>query len=346
MNRGQLNHIGSPPVSQTVSAAIIIGLLKAVDTIGIVLGDTLSRLQLADNVLTVPTSRVAYPTLISLLDTISDLSGGRRDIAIELGRHLLPGSFSALGYAAVSCNTLGEAIRLIPAYEKVALTPGITELKLTAGKAQLCWTATSKPYSYLLEEVILSAWIQQAKTITNNPSLPLEVAFTGPQPSCFDPFYELFGEHLHFEQSSARVVFDEQLMNIPILQSDPFINNLMKEQVAQLFHSLDTDVSLARKVAQSIRVGMANGDIDQEYIAYQHCLGVRTLRRKLKEEGTSYQDILDQVRREKAREYLADKRRSIYEIAMLLGYSEHSAFSAAFKRWYGLSPNAYREGLK
>ncbi len=83
--------------------------------------------------------------------------------------------------------------------------------------------------------------------------------------------------------------------------------------------------------------------LHEDAIAQKHCVSVRTLRRRLKDESTSYQAILDNIRRDKAQVYLENKSLSIYEVAMQLGYAEHSAFSAAFKRWFGVSPQSYRE---
>ena len=68
----------------------------------------------------------------------------------------------------------------------------------------------------------------------------------------------------------------------------------------------------------------------------------RTLQRKLSDIGLSYQQLLDETRHELARRYLDDQGKSVTEITFLLGFSEQSAFTRAFKRWSGMSPSAYR----
>jgi AraC-like DNA-binding protein len=74
-------------------------------------------------------------------------------------------------------------------------------------------------------------------------------------------------------------------------------------------------------------------------------LSERTLQRRLQEEGTSYQQLLDDTRRELAQQYLATPRMTLLEIAYLLGFSEPSNFFRAFRRWFGKTPGEYREEL-
>jgi AraC-like DNA-binding protein len=72
----------------------------------------------------------------------------------------------------------------------------------------------------------------------------------------------------------------------------------------------------------------------------------RTLQRRLADAGASYQGLLDETRREAAERYLTESSLSIAEVAYLLGYSEPSAFHRAFKRWFGRSPQGFRERLR
>ena len=343
MNSGQRASKDIELVQDSVSAAFIMGLIKAVRSMGLVLDDTLDKLDFNPQELEDPLCRVPYSKLVQLLDSLKEQTNNQRELGIEIGCRLMPGSFSALGYAAVSCKTLGEAINIIPNYEKVALTPGRTELSVKGEWAQLSWTTKQNDHSFLLEDIILSAWVQLAKSLIASQSLTIKTLFTGSIPECLDKFTIIFGDDITFGHSKACVHFPSSLMKIPITHSDPFINNLMREQAAHIHQSLDIDRSLTYSVTDSISRLLAVGEFGQDAIAQQLCISVRTLRRRLKGEGTSYLTILDNVRRDKSRDYLRNKTLSIYEIAMQLGYSEHSAFSAAFKRWFGVSPQTFRE---
>ena len=333
----------------SVSAAFVMGILKSVQQLDsslmAKLDAYLQNSGLDTHSLNDPIQRIPHPKLLELLDQINLQGLGRRDLFIEIGSRLTPASFSALGYAATSCRTLGKAIEVIPIYEKVAVTLGQTCLKNHEDHFELSWNCTSNSEhdSYFLEEIILSVWIQLARNITNTQLQADKVLFTGPEPKNIQGFKKIFGENLVFKQAEATIFFSQKLMNTEIVQFDPFINDLMKQQAAQLQESLSQTESLTQTVTTSIYLGLIHGDFSQDQVAAEHNMSARSLRRSLSKEGTSYIQVLTEVRRKKSKEYLQDKNLSIFEVAMLLGYSEHSTFSAAFKKWYGQSPIEFRD---
>jgi AraC-like DNA-binding protein len=105
---------------------------------------------------------------------------------------------------------------------------------------------------------------------------------------------------------------------------------------------LDKDDVEAR-VRRAIIDALPSGAPREAQIARSLHMGARTLQRKLHERGTSFSRLLEQVRRELAAQYVADARVPVIEISYLLGFSEPSAFSRAFKRWTGASPAVFRE---
>ena len=90
---------------------------------------------------------------------------------------------------------------------------------------------------------------------------------------------------------------------------------------------------------------LPSGDCDREHVARALNMTVRTLQNKLENAGTSYQQLLDETRQELAQDYIAKKRMTVSEIAYLLGYTDISSFSRAFKRWTALSPRAYLKSV-
>lgn len=102
---------------------------------------------------------------------------------------------------------------------------------------------------------------------------------------------------------------------------------------------------LTSRVKTAISNELPSGTPSDEIIAKAMFMSARTLRRKLAAEVTSYSQLLDAVRSEFAKQYLADAARPLNEIAFLLGFSELSAFSRVFKRWTGQRPSAFRESV-
>ena len=100
--------------------------------------------------------------------------------------------------------------------------------------------------------------------------------------------------------------------------------------------------SLIDQVRNVIADEFRGGEPSLERIADHLGLTPRTLQRKLQELGTSYNDVLDQMRRQLAERYLREPQMAICEVAYLLGFSESSSFHRAFKRWTGVTPKEFR----
>jgi AraC-like DNA-binding protein len=116
------------------------------------------------------------------------------------------------------------------------------------------------------------------------------------------------------------------------------LDGLLTEQLAKLTRD---DVVSRCKVA--FLEQLSSGEPSAEDVARQLHMSNRTLQRKLSEAGTSYQKLVDDTRRDLALRYIEDAGKSITDITFLLGFSGHSTFSRAFKRWTGTSPSDYRQ---
>ena len=98
----------------------------------------------------------------------------------------------------------------------------------------------------------------------------------------------------------------------------------------------------SRKVERAIAELLPSGDISDDKVADALFMSTRTLQRRLSEEGLTYKQLLESVRHTLAGQYIRDEKLSLNEISYLLGFSEQSSFSRAFKRWTGTSPSEAR----
>jgi AraC-like DNA-binding protein len=101
--------------------------------------------------------------------------------------------------------------------------------------------------------------------------------------------------------------------------------------------------SLVHRVKAGIIDSLPSGPVANEKVARELGMSVRSLQRRLAEAGTSFRDLLDTSRQEMAQSYIREPEIELVEIAFLLGFSDQSAFSRAFKRWTGNSPNEVRK---
>ena len=173
--------------------------------------------------------------------------------------------------------------------------------------------------------------------------LPLSATFEFPAPDNLDPIHRVFGPSVQFGQQKASVTFDRaRLKDIRNPVSMPLFKALESaaEKGLDQIPLLD---SLAAHIRHHIIEHMAGSMPQQSAVAALLGLSVRSMQRKLAQEGTSFRQVVDDVRCETARHLLADERISLSEIAFRLGYSEQAAFNHAAERWFGKPPRAVRK---
>ena len=131
-------------------------------------------------------------------------------------------------------------------------------------------------------------------------------------------------------------------MGARFLYSRIYALNSDDEQAAAYLESFINN-SFSREVMQKLLARLPDGPPEQKQIASDLFVSNRTLQRKLKDEGVSFNDLLQDCRLQLAKKYLQQNHRSVVETSYLLGFSEPSAFSRAFKRWTGMSPAKFRD---
>ncbi|MDX1518172.1 MAG: helix-turn-helix transcriptional regulator [Woeseiaceae bacterium] len=117
------------------------------------------------------------------------------------------------------------------------------------------------------------------------------------------------------------------------------------EQAEKYLKSLNSGDNIAAQLKSRLADLMARGEANADAACRALKLSRRTLQRRLKAERTSFQKVLQEVRRELAVRYLSDARLKALEVAMLLGYSNFSSFTTAFKSWYDMPPAKYRQKI-
>ena len=130
---------------------------------------------------------------------------------------------------------------------------------------------------------------------------------------------------------------------MPLRRKDPILQRVLEGHAESITPRVLAMDGLAVDVRRVLASRLANGEIDVELVARHLGMSTRTLQRRLAAAGLSYQELLDETRREAAERCIANSSLSIGEIAYLLGYSEPAAFHRAFKRWMGVAPQAFRQ---
>ena len=160
--------------------------------------------------------------------------------------------------------------------------------------------------------------------------------------TCQGDYYGLFRCPVRFDSEESVIVFSRVDVDYPLPAANRELAQANDRILSGYLANL-TDDDLITRVKLAIVDGLPSGQSSDNAVAKAVYLTPRTLQRRLTALGTSYSKVLAAVRCDLAEQYLADPSRSMYEITYLLGFSELSAFSRAFKRWTGKAPSAIRE---
>ncbi len=269
---------------------------------------------------------------------------------LHLGGFINFTAAGTLAYVLMHAPTLGAAITQLCRYQDVACQ-GVRTFQTPAAEwlggiwlnLELTSPAIVHPRYVLNSE--LSICLAAFGTLTNQPVVPGAVQLAYPRPADTREHKLAFGTAaLAFDAPQTRVAFDAATLALPVLHANPALFPLFEQHTAALLAQLPAHQppTLTERVRGEIVRQLKGEAPTLAAVADRLCLGVRTLQLKLKEAGHTYQQLLDNVRRDLAQGHLRESHLSTTDIAFLLGYSEPSVFVRSFKKWTGQTPGAFR----
>ena len=170
---------------------------------------------------------------------------------------------------------------------------------------------------------------------------PSGVYFMHAMPADVRPYKKVFDCPLHFNADYNALTYPAELLAKPMSRHSDEMHRALISHLSQLESNHPNDVK--SQVAHSIRALLPTGKSGIELVAASMNMSKRTLQKRLQEKGTSYQKLLDIVRSDIAKQYLVESNVSMTRLGDILAYSELSAFSRAFKRWFGVAPKNWQQ---
>jgi AraC-like DNA-binding protein len=174
-----------------------------------------------------------------------------------------------------------------------------------------------------------------------NVTFPKAIRFTHSEPSYRAEYDRVFGVPLFFDSHMNALLIDEAILNMKLPRTNPYLEELLTARAEELLKNLESSKSIRGRVESLLLPTLHTGDASIDKIAARLALSRQTLFRKLKTEGVTFEQVLDDLRHRLAIHYLIGKKLPVKETAYLVGFSEPAAFSRAFKRWTGSSPRIY-----
>lgn len=270
---------------------------------------------------------------------------GNANFGLRFGSQFRPESLGLLGYVGLCSETLGQAlrnvVRMFPCHQQ-----GSTLQLVDLGEySRLDYQVLHGAIAHKRQdaELSLGMFANLMRQALGQHWAPETVHFEHAQPEAWHEHCKSFDAPVLFNQPSNSLIFSSQLLARPMPGRDPRLLTLMLESMHKLASPAAAPPALVDEVKARVRRQLGDGDPSLECIAEQLRLPVWTLQRRLGDQGLSFTTLVDQVRRELATHYLQQANLPISELALLLGYSEISAFSRAFRRWFAVSPRQWRQ---
>lgn len=270
-------------------------------------------------------------------------AAGNDCLGIKAGLYWHPSQLGALGGAWLSSSTLRTGLERIARF--LRMINDNLEVRLEETPAGFVYTPFFKTTAGKLsfeDDLHLSMLIEMCRTNYGRQLNPVAVNFTHPKPKCAGEYFTYFRSPVEFDAGKSSLILPMNVIDQPLMSDNPMLAELNDQMMIEYLVQLDQK-QLTERVKALIIDQLPSGGACIQNTADLLTLSIRTLERRLKDEDSSFTTLLEEIRRDLAYKYLRKDTNNLMEITFLLGYSEESAFSRAFKRWSGQSPNDYRK---
>jgi AraC-like DNA-binding protein len=254
-----------------------------------------------------------------------------------------PSNLGTLGYAWLASSTLNTALKRLVRYWHIVIADVAVRLDETPEGVEFVHTPPKLDNAPdgIRGDIVLAIINDMCRTNFGQGFSPRRVAFRHPAPADARPYETLFRCPVSFGADANRLLIGHAEADHPLPTGNRDLaaahDRILVEQLAR---------SDKRNVVARFRVSllerMTSGEVSEEDIAGDLHMSRRSLQRRLAEADASYQSLVDDTRRDMALRYIQDPAKSATDITFLLGYSQQSVFTRAFRRWTGMSPSEYR----
>ncbi len=268
-------------------------------------------------------------------------------LGLHLGEVIRPGTFSLVGYTAMSSETLGKAFEKIARYKKLMGESNL-QVEHRAEKSIMTYQVASEAMSGGLRqsfvEASLSFLFSFGRWLTQREWQPESVAFEFPEPEYGEEFRRIFKAPVQFECHHNELVLHRDLWDLPVYAASPGVQTVFETQADRLLNELEGTGFVDQ--VQHVLKDLLQGEIPSiEKVAKRLGMSSRTLQRHLQEEGVSFQEVLAEIQKQLAMEYIHQHKLEMGEVSYLLGFADVSSFYRAFKRWTGMAPVAFSKSM-
>jgi AraC-like DNA-binding protein len=335
----------TPNQQSSALASWVLLIARGIDSYGLDSAEMFAQAGLDHSRLRNPGARFSYAAVTRLWELAAQTTGDD-GIGLTVASFWHPTTLHALGYSWFASNNLGEAYERICRYSRFinSAANGVGQFERPG---ELCCMVLD-PSKMKVQPAAVSidaglAMIVNLSRAAYGPDFQLaKVTFQHEAPDCVSRFNDFFAAPVEFSAAENALWMESRMVSEPLVTANPELARVNDRVVTDYLAQLDrSDVSM--RVKSKLIEKLPGGEVSEEGIASSINVSQRSLQRRLKEQGISFTQLLENTRRELSLQYVRDPQHSFNEVAFLLGFAEPGNFSRAFKRWYGKSPSQFRQ---
>ena len=303
----------------------------------------LARVGLATEAVDDPAARLDARAQIEFLDLAGKALGDE-----SFGFHLARGfDLRALGlvyYVMASSEKLFEALRNAERYSRLVNDGVRLQCNLAEGATvTLEYVGFDRQRDRHHTEFWLVTLVRICREVTDSRFAPRRLRVRHMRSQPLSEYESFFGTDVEFGSNIDEIALSPSVASLPVARRDSYLNSLLRRYAEEALASRTAErASMRSEVERVLSELLPHGTASPVEVARRLGTSSRTLSRRLREEGTTFAEIKDQLRAALARRYLEDRELPVSEVAWLLGYREVSSFTHAFRRWTAMTPREFR----
>ena len=273
---------------------------------------------------------------------LGEAATGDRAIGLHVGENVSARHWGQLGYLILSGEDGFEGINYIQRFARL-ITNAMESTFAMEGSNLVCFFRMfPDKYSRHTSDFFVSAIFSLGKFMSEGRFAFKEIHFTYPLQSAYEDYEKVLGCRCLFEQPENKIIVERNRLAFTSTFRDPRLKKVLEQHAVSVLQHLGTGDDLVRDITAFVMDALPNGAPSLKQVCEHFNMSERSLQRSLAKHSLSYQELVDQLRADLAKTYI-DNDYNFLDIALLLGYSEQSAFHRAFKRWTGLPPAKYKK---
>lgn len=262
-------------------------------------------------------------------------------------RYFQPASWRAVGLAVLCSNNLRDAMQRIVRYGEIITDVARFAIEKQGDCTALLVLPRLAPFAIGYEAVDfgIASIVKLFRMSYPGGVDPVLIEYQRPPVPELAPYTDYYHCEIKFNSDRLALLYRNEDLDKPLPMASNELANYQDRMSADYIARFGNN-SIVLKVRDEIVRLLPGGEVSPQQIADKLNLSLRNLQRKLGDEGTNFKELLSEIRQQLAQEYIQQTYRSFNEIAYLLGFSDHSNFTRAFKRWFDKSPTQYRADLE